>query len=58
MAAQKKEVVDLYATLGVDKTASIKEISNAYRKLAMKHHPDRNRCVGTRVAGRNTRRAP
>jgi len=34
---------DLYATLGVDKSATMQEITNAYRKLAMKHHPDRNR---------------
>lgn len=32
---------DLYATLGVDKTASADEIKKAYRKLASKHHPDK-----------------
>ena len=31
---------DYYKTLGVDKKASSKDIKKAYRKLAMKYHPD------------------
>ena len=42
------EFKDYYQTLGLGKTASGKEIKQAYRKLARKHHPDVN--PGDKVA--------
>src|SRR5437868_4244404 len=41
---------DYYEILGLAKNATEDDIKKAYRKLAMKHHPDRNQGDGAKKA--------
>lgn len=38
---KEADTTKLYETLGVSKSATYDEIRKAYRKLALKEHPDR-----------------
>eukprot|EP00186_Timspurckia_oligopyrenoides_P005117 CAMPEP_0182444980 /NCGR_PEP_ID=MMETSP1172-20130603/3263_1 /TAXON_ID=708627 /ORGANISM="Timspurckia oligopyrenoides, Strain CCMP3278" /LENGTH=480 /DNA_ID=CAMNT_0024640663 /DNA_START=372 /DNA_END=1814 /DNA_ORIENTATION=- len=37
---ESKVVMDAYTTLGIDKNASDEDVKNAFRKKALKYHPD------------------
>ena len=35
-------MADFYAILGIERTASAEDLKQAYRRLAMQYHPDKN----------------
>lgn len=55
MSSDQLDQLDYYALLGVDPKASVEEIRAAFRKFALKFHPDRHAAGGEEKVARATR---
>ena len=52
-----KRAKDHYQVLGIDRSASDDDVKKAYRKLALKLHPDKNKTPGAEEAFKNVSKA-
>lgn len=53
MRRRRYKRFDYYAELGVKQDASTEDIKRAYRRLAMKYHPDKNLLLSSKEADEN-----